>query len=786
MKVKPETFPISSKTRTKNVYFNNFSNPVIPNTFNQRPSSSNDLSFEGRFAFRESLSALAKKDVAEFEFDYIAQALGKYKETFGDSAYKKAEAVFKRLHEDGGKGVEVSKKEGKMRFVGKSVWENFLENAAAPFYQIPLDIGCFFINLAGKSRFKDSSAVRAMTGWGFFKNRTGALEHAANANALRGLVEAYKKNPDILFAKGHGRLDPLKSNYRSETERSLVRLTTGVTSAFFLANDAYNLSSVINDNPDMAKKDKKKRFNQELGRVGLTSYLTLFTLGSMSKTINKSPTNALIGVALSVLPAEILGRLIVGTPIFPVTAKQAKKIAEKRYDKEQSETQEKPAEKPAVSNLIQLTKPLPKPFAVFENNTTDINAAKLQEKHGSLGWKECLEILAGLTALGFGLKNVRKIKFVDVNLTKMQETFKGSPVYQMFQDFTHKEDSYTKGEIKAILDKLRKVSANPEDPDAGFNRLVEAYEAALPWTEDGGVDFGKVPKEWYRRTREFISVPFGFIHRNFIMGPADFLEMIYCSISPAKRRAKALLKFLKDEVKEFPFKMTDEESWQKIIELAEKAKMKFNNEVSEKIISDKIYEISDEQDGKKEKVLKNALRFIEKASDEDVEKLVSNQIFYAMSSSGKSDYSNAELGVSSKTVSSLIASLFLVADHYNLVMINSEGQDKKQAAEKAKERAIQRIVSVFYSQIVMKLNNSFLRELYNSSLSAVAAITISTQTIMEVLTRISIGMPVDESTKAEIEQTEQKNRDAKGLKGKYFKAMAYITGKKKLSDRQEK
>ncbi|MDD3437184.1 MAG: hypothetical protein PHC64_08550 [Candidatus Gastranaerophilales bacterium] len=752
MKVKPETFPINQKTRTKNVYYNNSLKPFIYNN-HQRPLSSNDVSFEG-------LSAFPKKAVAEFKFTEINEALTYYGKTFGTTAFEMAEGVFERLQK-GGKGVELSV--DSMTFVDKPLWKNLLDNAVAPFYQIPVDIGCFFINKLGKSRFKDSQAVRTMTGWGFFKNRTGALEHAADVNALRGLVECFKENKNGFFVQGHDHLDPKKSNYSTEAERSLTRLVTGITSAFFLANDAYNLSRVVNDDPDMAKKDKKKRFNQELGRVGLTAYLTLFTLGSLSKIINKNPWAATASVVGSVAIAELVGRLIVGTPILPVSPEKAKKIAAKRHPKTEGSgnIKVKVEDKTPSANVVQLKTPLPKSFSAFRENPSDNQPQNnnTQSKHNGLKdltWKDGLKLFVGLAATGLLMKYSKNIKAL-----------------------TQEELMYSKSDIDRILDKLR---------DNGFKELADNYDALIKKEfklKKGKYDLGIVDRKFWGSLYNLLSFPFNYIRESLLLGSANIIDAPFVIINKLIHRK--MVEFIKTEINTLDFKdniLTHTE------EIIEKVKEKFPKKINKKKLDEFIENIVQDEmknrDKKQSGALKNALKFLQEAKGaDDIKNVIANKIFYAMNDGAKSGYSNADLGINCKVWSSLITSLFLIADHYNLVMINSEGQDKEKAAEKAKERAIQRIVSILYQRLVMQISNSFLKPIYDASLLGSQIINTSTQTAMEVLTRKSIGMPVGESTKTEIQKTEQENNQAKGLKGKYFRAMAYVTGKKKLSDRQK-
>ena len=51
--------------------------------------------------------------------------------------------------------------------------------------------------------------------------------------------------------------DPKSGNYDTKHERALNRLVSGLPPAIFLANDAYNLSRMMDDDPNAATKEQK-------------------------------------------------------------------------------------------------------------------------------------------------------------------------------------------------------------------------------------------------------------------------------------------------------------------------------------------------------------------------------------------------------------------------------------------------------------------------------------------------------------------------------------------------
>lgn len=170
-------------------------------------------------------------------------------------------------------------------------------------------------------------------------------------------------------------------------------------------------------------------------------------------------------------------------------------------------------------------------------------------------------------------------------------------------------------------------------------------------------------------------------------------------------------------------------------------------------------------------------------SDKDFKKYIKNCSYNSFNNQNTSSKSNADMALVTKLISSGVASLFLIADNYNMVMLKSNGEDKEGAWQKAKERIVQRISSLMYSSMFIKLFNTTFEAQYHQSLIGMSAITATSQTAMEITSRSSIGMPILKKTKEEIEQLEERNENARGLKGKYFQFMSKLIGKKKLSQR---
>ena len=80
-------------------------------------------------------------------------------------------------------------------------------------------------------------------------------------------------------------------------------------------------------------------------------------------------------------------------------------------------------------------------------------------------------------------------------------------------------------------------------------------------------------------------------------------------------------------------------------------------------------------------------------SNNEFKKYVKNCSYNSFNNQNTSSKSNADMALVTKLISSGVASLFLIADNYNMVMLKSNGEDKEGAWQKAKERIVQRISS---------------------------------------------------------------------------------------------
>lgn len=258
-----------------------------------------------------------------------------------------------------------------------------------------------------RHRSKIDYEVNALQG--LFQFRKTALEDALKAEAkrlgtsvdkldetVRAKVTAdTEKNMEwLIFQRSMKPFDTKVGNYDTKHERALNRLVSGLPPAIFLANDAYNLSRMMDDNPAEAKKEKRTRFRQEASRILMSGYLTLITMGALSKLINNSKLGIMMMTGTTVLFTEMYSRLRNGKHITRLTPDEARKLNEKNHAPEA-------AIKPETN------------VSFKSNEKNNKSNSKEKQQKPLLSLDTLLKASAAVIAGGFAIKGLRKIPRVD-------------------------------------------------------------------------------------------------------------------------------------------------------------------------------------------------------------------------------------------------------------------------------------------------------------------------------------------------------------------------------------
>lgn len=654
------------------------------------------------------------------------------------------------------------KKEGEMLiFRQRPVMEKAYQTIIDPILYAPVDLFNGALKTLKKiPALKKSKFISNLQDIKILSKRSKYRELYSNAMAVRHTAEVIQTSGRF-FNEAHNRLNSDISSYAVNTERTLTRIVSGVIPAFFLANDAYNLSMYMNNNKDLAKKEKQRRFNQEITRIAITAVGTFITLGTFAKKCNANPNFATAVIAATTLASEIVGRAIAGTPFYPISAKNAKTYAHIQGKDEQIKN--KNQDKNNKINPDTVSNP---------KNKKDSNIIK---------------VLGGMVLIALGAevlpKYVRPIRNIFSEISSKYKNY-------LLDDFT-----ISKSEFKQLMQKLK---------DNKFNELAQIYENNVAKIiAEGNLTIKEKelierkadeiarskttkkllinPKEYEKELNNIKSK----INRQEIMEQLNIHtrndEII--NICDIRNKTKYILI---DQILGFPVKFIGD-----LITIPYKYFVKPMFEMPKEGINKIIYYTKNRKwpeakpiEDKRgiNQILRDSIKFLRKIdNDANYKEKVNTAVVDSFDNITKSTISSADMAGVARTVMNTITSIFLIFDNYNMVMIDSEGKDKKLAEQKAKERTIQRVVRIAYGASIVKLFNSVFRGPYNASLLGSGLVTASNVLLTETLERKSVGLPLHEATREEIIEEDNKNLEASGIKGFYFRLMSKITGKKPIS-----
>jgi len=729
----------------------------------------------------------------------VADAVKTFEREIGKSAAEHLNTTIDRVLATPNSLVE-KLQDGTLKFAEDSHAKRFYRAIIDPLIYLPIDLTNSTLNLLKRMPgFKNSKFITGRLQKGLLKKRSDQLERFSNTMAIQHYFEMLGNNDlakDGISKEAVKRFDLSKSGYTVKGERSLTRFVTGLIPAFFLANDAYNLSMYMNNNKDLAKKEKKKRFYQEVSRVLVTAAATFATLGLFSKRVSSNPLAATGVITALTVASEFIGRMLVGTPVHPLDKEEAKKYAKLQKKDKLKRNNDKKAD-----------------------SSSQINKKESKSSY-------VLKLLGAMIVAGFLIDKRSNIKPVRKFLNN---------VASKYREFFAKDYTIKREKLERIIFELRKN---------GFEKLADDYHNNL----------NRILKEGNLTTKEQIQVEREFEKRVEQCLPNDFIISTK-KLKEAKKLITAKTKILKNEKgEEIEVKVVPIVKKEDVIK-----NLKFDSERSNKIINisgnlkgmlksginvdrskdiiingilalpikfawevlnmpyaylvkplidgfikvknvakyDKIKELFSgkgkfktkenikSKDETPEEMFRNGVAFLEKNIDApNFKEKVEKTIIDSFDNVNKSNISSAELGGSAKVAVSAATSAFLVLDNYNMVMIDSEGKDKKLAGQKAKERTLQRIVRIAYGASLIKLFNGVFKSTYQGSLLGAQTINTANSLVTETLERTSVGMPLHEATRDEIVEMDNEALNATGVKGMYFRFMARLTGKKPLSQKK--
>ncbi len=834
--------------------------------------------------------------------------------------------------------VDPETKEQFVQFQEETPLKLILSGLKFPFTEMPADIIDWVVTSLQKIKpLKNNSLLNGIINTKFIQNNRIKTQNKANLHELQGLLETTYKyrndSPELrklsFFSNQAKMYSPKTGNYNSVHERSLNRIVSGYIPAFFLANDAYNLSSLCDNDPKAAKKEKNIRFNQEIKRVTLNAYIQLITLGALQKYIQKSKGWIVGTLTGTVLFTEMFSRLSSGKNIIPISSEQAKeqneKLRKKLADKSHSEDKAPEDTKQAASHrevpqqvLSILKNPSFKNAAGIPINTHRTEIFKSFEQsmglspdafsikpavapHVDMKDKELKPLLSFNTILGasiaiisagYGLKYLAKLK---VQSSKFFEIFKSlkpkDPDVKYFKDIlkpvdkffdkiykkiTEKEFTISTDEFNKLITKLerngfkelsetyRKV-ANDYTKMTSIARLVEdvklgrkaktalgklLYNAGLENEMRSVIKYNRnaIYVERFNTFTEKIKPVIGenlTQELRLLFFKGDGMTKGFDDKEDLLKLYTELNKFIKTHCNDYSrmfdniFKTNDAFYYE-----AELKKVIQNLPENKKSIGEILTKFLDELKNPKTIILNNKDRYLIKQGvdflkepfnflwntikfpyyctrligkffepkklpkydngisaltncvqklmpkvnmpDEEFKQEFAKKLKTSFNSISMSGVSNAELSNLTRFTSKVATIWFLIADNYNMVMLKSNGDDKQTAKLKAKERFVQELSRIFYATMFINLFNNTFRKAYNNSLLGMSAVTGACTVAGEYTARAAIGMPVTEHSQAEILEKEHAHYADKGIKGKFFRFMSRLTGKKVLTQRDNK
>ena len=740
----------------------------------KRPLKQNphDLSFEGLSSFglyKQMDKVYSKSEFLEFADKYLGKMGRELLEDITVKNKARTEKLIKIDPSDPDK-IIVSK---------KTIPHLALDGVLYPFKILPGDLLNGTVELLGKvpglknwsaevlqktlfknirQRSKIDSKINSLTGLLTFRDMK--LEGAKKALAKELGKDVSALTPDEL-AKAEAKLqdslesnlfqtflkqfDPKSGNYDTKHERALNRLVSGMPPAIFLANDAYNLSRMMDDDPKAADKERKTRFKQETSRILTSGYLTLITMGAFQKFINKSKAGIVLTTGITVLVTEMFSRLSNGKHISRLTPEEARKENEQNHA---PEAQIKPQQNQNISSTgaaapAQKPKEQQKPLLSFDT-LMKASAVILAAGYGIKGFKNLPMIKNAALKYFDNIKlnnpeKFSKLGIKDINADNAVKTFESKVLYRPFTDLYKKMTSVPFQVDKTKFDDVIKVLEEYDPKIASMYEKV-GHSAIKNINGKEIIDLGSKDR----------SIPINLYIKKFDLNVKPFVNFV---IAP--------FKFMWNTVT-LPYWMVDE----KLLGVFKKAKPKAPQKDIEALAKSF------------DRICNQALK--KNLNKEQFKDYLQVNFLKAFNLDSLSSVSNAELSNLAKTAASVATIWFLMTDNYNMVMLKSNGNDKDGANTKFKERFVQEGSRLFYQTLLIDLFNSTFRNQYNSSLMGMSLVTLADTTLGEMLTRKSVGTALKAHTRDELIDMETKQNNSTGFKKKYYNFMQRLTGKRSI------
>ena len=603
-----------------------------------------------------------------------------------------------------------------------------------------------FINLLVKKNaeaLEDAQIVRN------YKSYTGLIESIkiweAKQRKIAGLTAWDEAKPlltstEILESKAMRRwlksVDPSKGQYNIKHQMLGNRLISGVVYGTYLGNDAYNTTIRYSNNKDEANSQRRTRFAQEIAKIGINMYLTNFIVGTFEKYVNKSLFNSTVSVGATTMTTEILGRKLVGRPIFPSDKNTLVKMSQEMENKKGFWV--------SIGRIISGNKKV-----------------KPQQKPK----RKLIRLSDGRTPFG---KNVNKqsISFGSANRFFQTTNFMSAKTVKTLLNLIKEADPIIYDNYVEIINKsLKRLKIN-----ATIESMSEAGKSIPIGTKK--TIKGNILKS--------IASPYFFV-KNIFEQITMGCKKLFNSNNTASTYSQMEKKLINLD-KEFP---GTKENFEEFLKKAKDSLLwkesKLNNNVKEtKILAEFLEAL--EKDNEEIEGVKNILLFLDKRlkskdlNSDNIEKIKKMLFdnFMKTDGAGLAEYDGNSFALWNINLARAITTLFLVVDAYNL-SIQYSNNDVKTAINNGKSRAIQEASRISVSAYMLAFVHNLLSKFYNSSLFGAFATTLLTSSTNDAIARKIVGVPIGAKTYEELVKIDKENAKSKSpLK----RTLAYLIGKK--------
>lgn len=545
-------------------------------------------------------------------------------------------------------------------------------------------------------------------------------------------------------------VDPNKGQFSTKHMMLGNRFVSGGVYAVFLSNDAYNTTMRYSNDNQASEEQRASRAKQEFAKIGMNIYIQNILLSTFESQINKSMTNALLVSGITVAASEVIGRMLVGRPIFPSNKETLDKMEEKMQNKNGILA--------SIGRLIagdkrgrkqpELT---PEPLVIiqnnfFENSITGLNTGSNDNKFNKL--------------IGY-THNTPSFK----GLSKIPYTFERTKLSEMLNFINKLDDNQAK-----MFREIISVSLQKNKSIGGKNIEGKTLNEILADTSIAEIPIGDSLTFTQRFINGILS-PVFFVQKTFksLLNTGKKITGKLHEITPEKLQEKTFRDYLDNRLKLDVWKQSPLTPDEKEIQIYKEFVERFKNKQLE-INGVKNLLLTLE---KRFKILGIDPKSNEAKNLEKAKKLL-EQIMTRADGANHAEYDANKFSQLNINLARAISTIFLVTDSYNLTMQYSN-DDNLEAVKTAKNRAVQEASRIASSAYIMAFTHSIMSKIYNGTLLGAFATCFMTSVASDSMARAVVGVPLTRKTHEELIEIDKKQQKEKNS---VQKILAYLIGKR--------